>query len=96
MAIEDINVQGYGMEYPPMNLKLFKTDKKTYDMCVITAHIEGINNGFKVKKIGKATKKGTRITFTTIKSKEDLKQYSIKIRELLNQFNKNYGTNYTL
>lgn len=96
MGIEGISVQGYGMEYPPMNLELFNTNRKSYDMFVLVAHIEEAKKGFKIKKIGKATKKGTKITYTAIESEEDLKQYSIKIRDLLKQYNENYGTKYTL
>lgn len=96
MEMEGISVQGYQMECPPMNLELLRTDKKRFDMFLIVAHIEEAKKGFKVKKVGKTTKKGTKITYSAIENEEDLKQYVSKMRDLVKQYNENYGTNYTL
>ncbi len=96
MGIENISVRGYSMEYPTMNLELLKTDEKSFDMCLIVVHLEEARKGFKVKKIGKTTRKGTKVTYAAIESKEDLDKCKKKISNLIDQYNKKYGTKYTL
>lgn len=91
-----ISVQGYQMEYPPMNLEMLRTNERSFNMSLLVAHIEEAKKGFKVKRIGKTTKKGTKITYTAIENEEDLKKYGNKLRDLVKQFNEKYGTNYTL
>ena len=65
------------MTYEGLNLDCFKNDEIRYKLGVNSIAINEFNRGFKIKRLGKATKKGTGISFEAIKTKEEAK----KIRE---------------
>ncbi len=70
-------VIGFKMTYEGLNLDCFKNDEIRYKLGVNSIAINEFNRGFKIKRLGKATKKGTGISFEAIKTKEEAK----KIRE---------------
>ncbi len=72
-------VIGFKMTYPRLNLELFKKDEVHYNLGVNSIAINEFNRGFKIKRLGKATKKGTGITFESIKTEEE----AIKLKEEL-------------
>lgn len=91
-----VSILGYKMDYPSMNLDLLNKDKKRFDMMIIIIHVNESRKGYKVKRIGKTTKKSTKVTYELINSEEDLKSYEKKLREMMSNFNKKYGTKYKL
>jgi hypothetical protein len=49
--------------------------------------------GFKVKRVGKTTRKSTKFTYEQIKGEEDFKQYKDLINKMVNDFNAKYNEN---
>lgn len=90
----DIEVIEFKKEYPSMNLDEMKNNPKDYDMAILVAYTLETERGFIVKKQFKTTKKGTKFTYKACKNEEEAKEYSLKLKELLDQYNKKYETNY--
>lgn len=87
-------VMEFQKEYPTMNLDLLKNNPKDYDLAILVAYEMETENGFIVKKQYKTTKKGTKFTYKGCKNKEEAKEYSLKLHELLKSYNNKYKTNY--
>lgn len=81
-------------EFEMINLDMMKNDIEKYDMAIIVIYTLETERGFVVKKQGKTTRKGTKFTYKACESEDEAKTYSIKVNELLNQYNKKYNTNY--
>lgn len=86
----DIEVLEYQIQYPTLNLNLKKEDKMMFDFGIIYAHSNQCDKGFKVKKIFKTSKKGTKFTYESIKSNEDFEEYKSLINDMINKFNAEY------
>lgn len=69
--ISGISVTGYEKSWPVLSLSLFKNEPDKYKAMLGYVEIQEFNRGFKVKKVRKATKKGTSITFEAITTQED-------------------------
>lgn len=89
MGIESISVTGYKKSFSSMNLELYNDKRELYDACLGYAEIMEFNQGFKVKKVGKATKKGTSITFQAIESPEEYNKIRADIVERYKHILKN-------
>lgn len=77
---DSIQIMSFKKVYPRLDLKLFKDDEERYNLALNEIAIKEFNDGFfKVKRVYKATKKGTSIKFESIKTEEEAK----KIREEL-------------
>lgn len=74
-----MSVVGFKMTYSVLDSELYKKDDARYKLGLIIIAANEFNNGFKIKRIGKATKKGTSITFELIKNKNE----ALRIREQL-------------
>lgn len=81
MAIEGMSVIGYKKSWGVMDLDLYKNDIDLYNKYLAFAEIQEFNKGFKVKRINKATRKGTTITFEAIKSEDEYKSLKADIME---------------
>lgn len=90
-----ISVVEFQKGFPEINLKLMKENIKLYDLAIITLYTIESERGFKVKKIGKTGRKGTKVTFEPIKNKEYFDEYLDKLKVMLDEYNKKYDTNYT-
>ena len=96
MSSSDMEIQviEFQKEYPSINLDLMKNNPKNYDMAIIAAYTVEVEKGYIVKKVGKTYKKGTKFTYKPCESEKEAKKYREKLEELLNDYNKKYGTNY--
>lgn len=90
----DMEVIGFSKEFPNMNLDSMKNSPKDYDMAILVAYTLETERGFIVEKQYETTKKGTKFNYKVCKDEEEAKEYSIKLKELLDQYNKKYETNY--
>lgn len=81
-------------EFKTMNLDMLKTDIEKYDMAILVAYTLETKDGFIVKKQGKTTRTGTKFTYKACSGEEEAKAYSLKLHELLEQYNEKYNTNY--
>lgn len=85
-----IQVMSYGKEFPSVNLKMQKDDPMGYEYSLLILYSLETDKGFKVKKIGKTTVKGTKVTYEPIKDKEA----AIKYKELLESKVKDFNNKY--
>lgn len=93
MAIDGVCVLEYAIEYPTLNLKAKKDSEKTFDYGFLYCYSKECEKGFKVKKVGKTTKKGTKFTYTSIKDQKDFKEYEKTLKQMISNFNCKYGAN---
>lgn len=70
-SASDITVTGFEKSWTALNLNLFKNEPDKYKAMLGYVEIQEFNRGFKVKKLRKATEKGTSITFEAITTLED-------------------------
>lgn len=92
MALDGLSVVEYQIEYPTLNLKAQKDDEKMFDYGMLYCYTKECEKGFKVKKVGKTTRKGTKFTYTAIKDKDDFEEYKKMLNEMISNFNSKYGT----
>lgn len=90
----NIEVIEFQKEFPIMNLRLMKDDKAKYDMSILIAYTLETERGFIVAKQYKTTKKGTKFKYKACKNEEEAKEYSLKLKALLDKYNEEYNTNY--
>lgn len=93
MAIDGVCVLEYAIEYPTLNLKAKKDDEKVFDYGFLYCYSKECEKGFKVKKVGKTTKKGTKFTYTAIKDEHDLEECKKTLKQMISNFNYKYGAN---
>lgn len=86
----EIAVVGYSKQFPTVNLKMQNDDPIGYDYSILILYSLETDKGFKVKKIGKTTGKGTKVTYETIKDKEDAIKYKEILESKVKDFNKKY------
>lgn len=86
----EISIEGFQKIIPFLDLKLQKESPHIYDFALIIALNIEFEKGFRVIKINKANKNGTKITYSVIKSQEDLEQNSKKIKTLISEFEEKY------
>lgn len=91
MAIGGVKVFQYQIEYPYLNLNQQKEDERKFDYGMLYCYIKESEKGFKVKKVGKTTKKGTKFTYEKIKDNEDFEEYKALINKMVSDFNSKYG-----
>lgn len=72
---EDVKVVEYSIGYKSMSLKLQQDLEILYDCMTLIVHISELNKGFRVKRFGKATRKGTNVRYSAIKTHEELLGY---------------------
>lgn len=87
-------VMEFQKEFEMINLDMMKNDVEKYDLAILVAYTLETERGFIVKKQGKTTKKGTKFTYKACKDEAEAKEYSLKLHELLKQYNEKYKTNY--
>jgi len=90
--MEGIKVMGFQKEYPTVNLKMQKEDEKGYEYSILILYTLETERGFKVKKIGKANKKGTKVTYEVIKNEKDALEYKSFLEKKVKEFNEKWGT----
>lgn len=94
--IDGITVQGFQMEYPVVSLELKDSNEKLYDYYVLNLYTLECERGFKVKKIYKTTRKGTKVMFEAFKSEDDVKEYGEFLKEKMEIYNKKWNENVKL
>lgn len=87
-----IQVMGFQKEYPIVNLKVQKEDEKGYEYSILILYTLETERGFKVKKIGKTTGKGTKVTYEVIKNEKDALEYKSFLEGKVKEFNEKWGT----
>lgn len=74
-------VMEFQKEFPTVNLDMMKNNEKEYDYAMLILFTLEAERGFKAKRVGKTTKKGTKVTYTAFKNKEDVKEFDSIIRK---------------
>lgn len=85
--MEGVQVMGFQKEYPKVNLKMQKETPHFYEYAILNLYAFETESGFKVKKIGKTTRKGTKVTYEAFKSKEDAEEYRKLLIDKVKEFN---------
>lgn len=73
--------------YKTVNLKFKNEDEKGYDYTILLLYLEELKKGYKAKRINKATKKGTTVTYSLINTKEELQEYINLLQVKVDEFN---------
>ena len=90
---EVIGVAGYQMSFPDLTADLLQHKPKVYEMSVIYIGLEELKNGFYMSRIGKATRKGTSISFKAIKTVKRKLMSIASMQTLIRDLNQKYDTN---
>ena len=88
----DITVKEITYTYPTINLDFKEKSKQDYDFVILGLYTEKCGEGFKVKKIYKTNKQGTKVKYEVIKDKNDFADYIEKVKKLIEIHNSEYGT----
>lgn len=81
----------YQKNFKSVNLKLKNDDEKSYEYSILILYTLEIENGFKVKKIGKTTKIGTKVTYESFKSDEDVLKYKELLESKAKEFSEKWN-----
>lgn len=87
----EISVQGFSKSFTSINLEL-KKNEKDFNEILIAIYTLHLKEGFKVGKINKTTKKGTKVKYVPIKSDEELRKYIDEINQMMKVCNEKYGS----
>lgn len=90
--MEGIQVMGFQKTYPTVDLKMQQENEKVYKYSILLLYTFETERGFKVKKIGKATTKGTKVTYEVIKNEKDALEYKSFLEQKVKEFNDKWGT----
>ena len=82
-----------GKEIEALNLTLKKNSIIAYELLKIIILTKELQDGFKLEKFHKTTKKGTKITLIPIKTIEEYEKCSEDIKQRLEEFKKEYKLN---
>lgn len=83
----------YSKSFKSVNLKLKQEDEKGYDYSMLVLYTLETDKGFKVKKLGKTTKNGTKVTYEAFKSNEDTLNYEELIVAKTKEFSEKWNIN---
>lgn len=86
-------VMEFQKEFPTVNLDMMKNNEKQYEYSMLILFTLEAARGFKVKRVGKTTKQGTKVTYTAFKSKEDVKEFDSIMRKKVDEFNTKWNEN---
>jgi hypothetical protein len=86
----EISVAGFSKEFTSVNLEL-KQRGQVFSETLIAIYTLHLNEGFKVGKINKTTKKGTKVKYVPIKSDEELKDHIEEINKMIEENNEKYN-----
>ena len=90
--MSDVAVKEITYTYPMINLDFKENNKQEYDFLILGLYTEKCKEGFKVKKIYKTNKQGTKVKYEAIKDKNDFADYIEKVKKLVDVHNREYGT----
>lgn len=82
-----IQVMEFQKEYTTVNLEMQKEDQREYEYAILILYTLETDKGFKVKKIGKTTRKGTKVTYEAFKSETDSLDYKKLLEQKVKEFN---------
>lgn len=86
-----VSVLEYQKNYSALDIRMMEECKALYDFSVIYIHVCELELGFKVKRIGRTTSKGTRVTYEALKDESDFNKYKKKIKEMQLKYKESYG-----
>ena len=86
----EIMLDEFIIEYPSLNLKLKEEAKQIYDLYIIGVYIAEYEKGFRVKKVYKTNKKGTKIRYKAILTVEEFNEVSEEIKRLIKEYQNSY------
>ncbi|MEX0085130.1 hypothetical protein AB2T90_22145 [Clostridium butyricum] len=88
--MDGVQVMEFQKEYSDIDLMMQKEVPKFYDYLILNLYAFETAHGFKVKKIGKTTRKGTKVTYEAFRSQEDLEEYKKFIINKVKEFNEKW------
>lgn len=90
--MDGIQVIEFQKTYPVVNLEMQKENGKKYDYSILLLYTLETEKGFKVKRIGKTTRKGTKVTYTSFKSEGDALDYKKLLEQKVKDFNDKWSS----
>lgn len=89
--MEGIQVMGFQKTYTAVDLKMQQENEKVYEYSILLLYTFETERGFKVKKIGKTNRSGTKVTYEVIKSEEEAIEYKKLLEQKVKEFNDKWG-----
>ncbi len=83
--MDGVQVIEFQMEYPKLDLKLFKTEPKKYKLGLNYLIFQELPKGYRPTRIYKATKKGTKVKYKLIKTIEEVREYQESINAMFKE-----------
>lgn len=87
----EVRVLEFRKDYSNLNIEMMEECKALYDFSILYIHVCELEFGFKVKRIGRTTSKGTRVTYEALKDESDFNKYEKKIKEMQLKYKESYG-----
>ena len=81
----------YEIKHENLNIEKLIKDKKKFDYEMVAAHIREYRKGFKVKKISKTHRTGTRFSYIKIAGYDDGEEYFGFLTEMIREYNNKYN-----
>ena len=79
----EITIMKYQMSFPKMTKELFCKENRIYQITALSIRLDELQEkGAVLTKMGKATKNGTKMTFTQVRSKEE---YEAELQRIMEQ-----------
>lgn len=91
--MEGIQVMGFQKIYSAVDLKMQQENEKVYEYSILLLYTFETERGFKVKKIGKTNRNGTKVTYEVIKNEEEAIEYKKLLEQKVKEFNDKWGAN---
>lgn len=89
--MKGIQVMGFQKTYTAVDLKMQQENEKVYEYSILLLYTFETERGFKVKKVGKTTRKGTKVTYEVIKSEGEALEYKKLLEQKVKEFNDKWG-----
>lgn len=79
----EITIMKYQMQFPRMDRKLFDEKNRIYQITALSIRLDELQEkGAVLTKMGKATRNGTKMTFTQVRSKGE---YEAELQRIMEQ-----------
>lgn len=79
--LQKIRLIEYQSEYSLLTKEIYESTPNGYEYLLLIAKTKELETGYKVTKVNKPTKKGTKITCKEFNSLEEVDGYSLQIAE---------------
>lgn len=89
-----IKIMEFTKEYQAVNLKLLNDNEKIYDLAILCLYCFETERGFRVKKIYKTNRAGTKVRYRAIEDPKEAQEYVKMVKNKIKEFNQKWNGDY--